>query len=205
VPLLSVREIAATKAYTIGRRGAYKDYIDLYFILSQQHAMLTDIIDVAEKKFGFEFNSRLFLEQLVFLDDVEDTDIQFLKSTVTRARLLGFFESEHSCRQRLLGGIILRINRTEQMHLNGSDGGAATWNEAEIFSVDCCEFATEMADESCVAAGFYRIAGIGGRGRIGADRARRSCGQPDDSRERFVAARCVAPRGHARRKRSRRP
>ena len=30
VPLLSVREIAATKAYTIGRRGAYKDYIDLY-------------------------------------------------------------------------------------------------------------------------------------------------------------------------------
>jgi hypothetical protein len=47
-----VREIAATKAYTIGRRGAYKDYIDLYFILSEQHATLTDIIDVAEKKFG---------------------------------------------------------------------------------------------------------------------------------------------------------
>jgi predicted nucleotidyltransferase component of viral defense system len=37
VPLLSVREIAATKAYTIGRRGAFKDYIDLYFILSEQH------------------------------------------------------------------------------------------------------------------------------------------------------------------------
>ena len=126
VPLLSVREIAATKAYTIGRfylpssvylkpfartirkwiivwisahtrscaicRGAYKE-IDLYFILSQQHAMLTNIIDVAEKKFGFEFNSRLFLEQLVFLDDVEDTDIQFLKSAVTRAGFLGFFEA----------------------------------------------------------------------------------------------------------------
>jgi hypothetical protein len=61
VPLLSVREIAATKAYTIGRRGAYKGYIDLYFILSEQHATLTDIIDVAEKKFGVEFNSRLFL------------------------------------------------------------------------------------------------------------------------------------------------
>jgi hypothetical protein len=51
MPLLSVREIAATKPYTIGRRGAYKDYIDLYFILSEQHATLTDIIDVAEKKF----------------------------------------------------------------------------------------------------------------------------------------------------------
>ena len=33
VPLLSVRQIAATKAYTIGRRGAYKDYIELLFHL----------------------------------------------------------------------------------------------------------------------------------------------------------------------------
>jgi predicted nucleotidyltransferase component of viral defense system len=93
VPVLSVREIAATKAYTIGRRGAFKDYIDLYFILWDQHATLTDIIDIAEKKFGFEFNSRLFLEQLVFLDDVEDTDIQFLKHPVTRPELLSFFEA----------------------------------------------------------------------------------------------------------------
>jgi predicted nucleotidyltransferase component of viral defense system len=93
VPLLSVREIAATKAYTIGRRGAFKDYIDLYFISSDQHAALTDIVDIAEKKFGFEFNSRLFLEQLVFLDDVEDTDIQFLKHPVTRPELLSFFEA----------------------------------------------------------------------------------------------------------------
>ena len=93
VPLLSVREIAATKAYTIGRRGAYKDYIDLYFILSEQHATLTDIIDIAEKKFGVEFNSRLFLEQLIFLDDVEATDIQFLKTAVSRSELLNFFEA----------------------------------------------------------------------------------------------------------------
>ena len=93
VPLLSVREIAATKAYTIGRRGAYKDYIDLYFILSEQHATLTDIIGVAEKKFGVEFNSRLFLEQLIFLDDVEATDIQFLKTAVSRSELLNFFEA----------------------------------------------------------------------------------------------------------------
>jgi len=93
VPLLSVREIAATKAYTIGRRGTYKDYTDLYFILSEQHTTLTNIIDVAEKKFGVEFNSRLFLEQLVFLDDVEDTDIQFLKTAITRSELLNFFEA----------------------------------------------------------------------------------------------------------------
>jgi hypothetical protein len=72
---------------------AYKDYIDLYFILSEHHATLTDLIDVAEKKFGVEFNLRLFLEQLVFLDDVEDTGIQFLNTSVTRAKLLSFFEA----------------------------------------------------------------------------------------------------------------
>src|ERR1700733_12862036 len=37
VRMLSVKEIGATKAYTIGRRGTYKDYVDLYFIVAHQH------------------------------------------------------------------------------------------------------------------------------------------------------------------------
>jgi predicted nucleotidyltransferase component of viral defense system len=91
--LLSMREVAATKAYTIGRRGAFKDYVDLYFVILERHSTLAEIIDIAERKFGVAFNARLFLEQLVFLDDVEDTDIQFLKSAVTRAEILKFFEN----------------------------------------------------------------------------------------------------------------
>jgi len=73
LPLLSVREIAATKAYTIGRRGSYKDYVDLYFVLAEGHTTLPEIIANAEKKFGEGFNARLFLEQLVYLGDVQDT------------------------------------------------------------------------------------------------------------------------------------
>lgn len=90
VPVLSVREIAATKAYTIGRRGAYKDYVDLYFVLAEGHATLAEIIDLAAKKFGADFNPRLFLEQIVFLDDVEDADVQILKPAVTRSDILEF-------------------------------------------------------------------------------------------------------------------
>lgn len=90
--VLSVKEIAATKAYTISRRGAYKDYVDLYFILSEKHAALGEIIELAEKKFGPEFNSRLFLEQLIFLDDIEDMEIQFLKTPVTRPELIVYFK-----------------------------------------------------------------------------------------------------------------
>ena len=94
VLMLSVKEIAATKAYTIGRRGAFKDYVDLYFALLEGHTTLGEIIGMADRKFGVEFNSRLFLEQLVFLDDVEDTEIEFLKPAITRPELLRYFEAE---------------------------------------------------------------------------------------------------------------
>ena len=93
LPLLSVREIAATEAYTIGRRGSYKDYVDLYYILAEGRTTLAEIIANAEKKFGDAFNARLFLEQLVYLGDVQDTEIQFLKPVVTPRKLLAFFEN----------------------------------------------------------------------------------------------------------------
>src|SRR3989338_2797980 len=33
IKLASIQEIAVMKAYTIGRRGTFKDYVDLYYIL----------------------------------------------------------------------------------------------------------------------------------------------------------------------------
>jgi hypothetical protein len=92
LPLLSVQEIAATKAYTIGRRGSFKDYVDLYFVLAEKHATLAGIIAGAEHKFGVDFNSRLFLEQLLYLDDLDDTEVQFIKPVVTPRDIQIFFE-----------------------------------------------------------------------------------------------------------------
>jgi len=94
--MLSVKEIAATKAYTIGRRGTYKDYVDLYFVLAEHHASLEEVIAMAEKKFGHEFNSRLFAEQLLFMDDVLDYHIDFLKTPVTPAEITAFFRERIS-------------------------------------------------------------------------------------------------------------
>jgi len=92
VKLLSVKEIAATKAYTIGRRGSYKDYVDLYFIISGQYSSLDEIINLAEKKYGGEFNSRLFLEQLVYLEDIKDIEIIFLGKKISKAEVEEFFK-----------------------------------------------------------------------------------------------------------------
>ena len=72
----------------------HKDYIDLYFVIAERHATLRDIIERADKKFGTEFNSRLFVEQLVFLDDVQDVEVQFLKEVVTPDQVISFFERQ---------------------------------------------------------------------------------------------------------------
>jgi predicted nucleotidyltransferase component of viral defense system len=92
--MLSVGEIGSTKAYSIGRRGTYKDYVDLYFILSGGYATLAEIIHMAEKKFGAEFNSRLFTEQLLFMDDIEDYKIDFLDAQVLPAKIREVFKRE---------------------------------------------------------------------------------------------------------------
>jgi len=94
VRLLSVKEIAATKAYTINRRGSLKDYIDLFFIVSKRHATLEEIIEISGKKYGDEFNARLFLEQLVYLEDIEEVEVEFLEESVTKKGIEAFFIEE---------------------------------------------------------------------------------------------------------------
>lgn len=94
IGLMSAGEIAATKAYTIGRRGSYKDYVDLYFCLKEDFTCLEEIIGICEKKYGEKFNSRLFLEQLIYLEDLEDIDIIFLKERLEKKEIVRFFEKK---------------------------------------------------------------------------------------------------------------
>ncbi len=89
------QEIALMKAYSIGRRATIRDYLDLYFLLSKGITSIKEIIQKAPLKFkaGNEllFSSRLFLEQLVYTDDLEDRDIPI--ETLTGNRI-SFTEME---------------------------------------------------------------------------------------------------------------
>jgi hypothetical protein len=87
VPMLSTKEILATKAYTIGRRGEYKDYVDLYAGLRGNHSSLGEIMTLARQKYGDAFGDRLFLEQLVYLDDVPNYPIAYVGKTIERAEI----------------------------------------------------------------------------------------------------------------------
>lgn len=82
VPLASIREIAAMKAFSIGKRLSYKDYIDWYFLLKEKRVDLSDSIAHAKKKFGGDFNDRLFLGQLVSFEDISPQKIDFLRDEV---------------------------------------------------------------------------------------------------------------------------
>ena len=86
--------IGFTKAYSIGRRGSYKDYVDLYFLLKEGYISLEDIVQNCQKIFGDGFSDRLFLEQLVYMDDVDEIEIRFSKTGVSKKDLEAYFANE---------------------------------------------------------------------------------------------------------------
>lgn len=61
--------LAAMKAFAIGQRAKWKDYVDLYFIMKNFHTC-KEIAKKSEELFGAHFNEKLFRVQLSYLDDV---------------------------------------------------------------------------------------------------------------------------------------
>lgn len=94
VAVASIKEIALMKSFTLGRRASLKDYVDLYFILKGKRMNLEDIIKGCNKKYNAEFHDRLFLEELTYIDDVREVNIEFLKEKVNREQLEDFFKKE---------------------------------------------------------------------------------------------------------------
>lgn len=68
--LPSLLELAAMKAYALGRRSKWKDYVDLYFIL-KYHCSIESVIKRAEEIFKELFSEKLFRSQLCYFDDVD--------------------------------------------------------------------------------------------------------------------------------------
>lgn len=72
----SVKDIAIKKAYTIGRRGEYRDYFDLYTILKNNHLSFPELIAETKKVYASVFEEKLFLQQLVYFGDLLNFDIE---------------------------------------------------------------------------------------------------------------------------------
>lgn len=71
--LPSLIQLAAMKAYALGRRSKWKDYVDLYFLLCN-HFTILEISNVATQLFGELYSEKMFRTQLCYFDDVDYTE-----------------------------------------------------------------------------------------------------------------------------------
>ena len=64
--------LGAMKAFALGQRAKWKDYVDLYFIF--QKYSFQELIDKTNNIFKAEFNEKLFRSQLGYFDDIDYTE-----------------------------------------------------------------------------------------------------------------------------------
>ena len=70
--------LATMKAYALGRRAKWKDYVDLYFIINKYHS-INKIVERGLAIFSGEFNERIFREQLGYFADINySEEVEFL-------------------------------------------------------------------------------------------------------------------------------
>lgn len=69
----SLIDLAAMKAYALGRRSKWKDYVDLFFLL-RDHFTIADISASASQIFGELYSEKMFRTQLCYFDDIDYTE-----------------------------------------------------------------------------------------------------------------------------------
>ncbi len=79
IRLPALKTLGAMKAFALGGRAKWKDYVDLYFIL-KHHFSMHEISDHAKELFGVgAFNEKLFRQQLSYFKDISFSEpVQFL-------------------------------------------------------------------------------------------------------------------------------
>ncbi len=93
-------DLAAMKAFALGMRSKWKDYLDLYFII-KKHYSINEISQKASEYFGDLFSEKLFRGQLNYFVGVNydekvefmpgfEVDEQRVKDFLTDAALTGF-------------------------------------------------------------------------------------------------------------------
>jgi len=70
IKLPNLLTLASMKAFALGRRAKWKDYVDLYFIL-KSHYTVKDITKRGLEIFGHEFNEKIFRTQLSYFEDID--------------------------------------------------------------------------------------------------------------------------------------
>lgn len=77
IKLPDLLTLGAMKAFALGRRAKWKDYVDLFFIF--QKYSFKDLINKTTSIFKTEFNEKLFRTQLGYFEDIDHSEeIQYV-------------------------------------------------------------------------------------------------------------------------------
>lgn len=90
ISLFDVRDLASNKVYTIGRRATWRDYVDIFFLIKKFG--LRSIISDAKSRFKGEFSEKLFLEQLVYYDDLKIVPIKFIQNNYSTEDIMNYLQ-----------------------------------------------------------------------------------------------------------------
>jgi len=78
ITMPNLLSLAAMKAFALGRRAKWKDYVDLYFLI-KYHFSVNEISKEAEKLFKDQYSEKLFRQQLAFHKDINYSEpIEFM-------------------------------------------------------------------------------------------------------------------------------
>ena len=78
ITIPNLLSLASMKAFALGRRAKWKDFVDMYFILND-HFTIAEISRECEKTFKGQFSEKLFRQQLAFHKDIDFTEpVEFL-------------------------------------------------------------------------------------------------------------------------------
>jgi len=90
ITIPSLITLASMKAFALGRRAKWKDYVDLYFIL-KNHYTIDDICREASANYDQMFSEKLFREQLAFHKDIDYSEpIEYISTPVPEDEIKDF-------------------------------------------------------------------------------------------------------------------
>lgn len=86
----SLLTLAAMKAFALGRRAKWKDYVDLYYMI-HNHFTINEIAQEANQIFATHFSEKLFREQLAYHKDIDYSEqVEFLAPKITDHEIKSF-------------------------------------------------------------------------------------------------------------------
>jgi len=87
-------ELSAMKAFAMGRRAKWKDYVDMYFLL-KYHFSFAEVTAKSNELFESVFSEKLLRQQLCYFDDVDfSEEVEFMPGFETdRKEIMNFLKN----------------------------------------------------------------------------------------------------------------